>query len=49
MEVNQPACDAAAADEIRFVMSQINGGMGYYDIIARTTTSRRPMPGSDRR
>ena len=24
-----------AADEIRFVMSQINGGMGYYEIIAR--------------
>lgn len=34
-EVNQAACDAAAADEIRFVMSQINGGMGYYEIIAR--------------
>jgi hypothetical protein len=34
-EVNQSACDAAAADEIRFVMSQINGGMGYYEIIAR--------------
>lgn len=34
-EVNQAACDVAAADEIRFVMSQINGGMGYYEIIAR--------------
>lgn len=34
-EVNQAACDAAAADEIRFVMSQIKGGMGYYEIIAR--------------
>ena len=34
-EVNQAACGAAAADEIRFVMSQINGGMGYYEIIAR--------------
>ncbi len=34
-EVNQAACAAAAEDEIRFVMSQINGGMGYYEIIAR--------------
>lgn len=34
-EVNQAACDVAAADEIRFVESQINGGMGYYEIIAR--------------
>ena len=34
-EVNQAACDAAAADEIKFVISQINGGMGYYEIIAR--------------
>ena len=34
-EVNQAACDAAPEDEIRFVLSQINGGMGYYEIIAR--------------
>jgi hypothetical protein len=33
-EVNQAACDEAAADEIRYVLSQINGGLGFYEIIA---------------
>ncbi|MEO6014641.1 MAG: hypothetical protein ABIQ30_13775 [Devosia sp.] len=41
-EVNQAACDAAAEDEIKFVLSQINGGMGYYAIIARNYDTIAP-------
>jgi hypothetical protein len=33
-EVDQAACNDAAEDEIRYIISQINGGLGFYEIIA---------------
>ncbi|MEO8757884.1 MAG: hypothetical protein ABI398_09075 [Devosia sp.] len=33
-EVDQSACDAAAADEITYIQHQIAGGMGYYKLIS---------------
>ena len=43
-DIDQRACDNAAADEIGFMMSQLNGGMGYYEIIARNYDIAPPLP-----
>lgn len=34
-EIDETACAANAEDEIRYIMSQIEGGMSFYEIIAR--------------
>lgn len=43
-EIDQAACAAAAADEIRYLIGQINGGLGYYEIIARRYDTAPPQP-----
>lgn len=44
--IDEAACTAAAEDEIRYIISQINGGLGFYEIIARRydTTPPQPVP-----
>jgi hypothetical protein len=34
-QVDQAACNDAAEDEIRYIISQIDGGLGFYEIIAK--------------
>jgi hypothetical protein len=45
-EIDQAACTAAAEDEIRYIISQINGGLGFYEIIAKSydTAPLQPAP-----
>jgi hypothetical protein len=43
-EINETACAAAAADEIRYIIGQINGGFGYYEIIAKRYDIAPPQP-----
>lgn len=35
-DIDQGACDRNAGDEIRYMMSQLEGGAGYYEIIAKS-------------
>lgn len=35
-DVDQAACDAAAADEITYIQHQVEGGLGYYALIAKS-------------
>lgn len=44
-EIDEAACTTAAEDEIRYIIGQINGGLGFYEIIARRyDTAPQPAP-----
>ncbi|MHB1103268.1 MAG: hypothetical protein ACYC0C_10960 [Devosia sp.] len=43
-EIDEAACTAAAGDEIRYIIGQINGGLGYYEIIAKRYDTTPPQP-----